>query len=102
MLLEILMQYSSIISHLLSPLERRFRDIQIVIITKFVVVWRVGIKRVHCTERVWGLIDIYIYIKTKKKNKKKNRMLVWLAEGFSENKLRNYTSKRQADLGLTN
>ena len=46
MLLEILMQYSCIISHLLSPLERRFRDFQIVIITNFIVVSSLGIKRV--------------------------------------------------------
>ena len=32
MLLEVLMQFSCIISHLQSRLERRFRDIQIVII----------------------------------------------------------------------
>ena len=48
MLHEGLMQYSCIISHKLSPLERRFRDIQIVIITNFVVVSSVGIKRVDC------------------------------------------------------
>ena len=48
MLLEVLMKYSCIISHLLSSLERRFRDILIVIITNFVVVSSVGIKRVDC------------------------------------------------------
>ena len=48
MLLEVLMQYSCINSHKLSSLERRFRDIQIVIITNFVVVSSVGIKRVDC------------------------------------------------------
>ena len=37
------------ISHSLSPLERRFRDIQIVIITNSVVVLSVGIRRVDCT-----------------------------------------------------
>ena len=45
MLLEILMQCS----HKVPPLERRFRDIQIVIITNFVVVSSVGIKRVDCS-----------------------------------------------------
>ena len=49
MLLEILMQCSCIISHKVPPLERRFRDIQIVIITNFVVVSSVGIKRVYCS-----------------------------------------------------
>ena len=48
MLLEVLMQYSCIISEKLSPLERRFYDIQIVIITNFAVVSNVGIKRVDC------------------------------------------------------
>ena len=48
MLLEVLMQYSCIISHLLSPTERRFRDIQIVVITNFIVVSSVDIKRVDC------------------------------------------------------
>ena len=38
------MQYSCIISHLLSSPERGFRDIQIVIIANFVVVSNVGIK----------------------------------------------------------
>ena len=47
-LLEVLMQYSCIISHQQSPPERRFRDIEIVITTNFVVVWSVGIKRVDC------------------------------------------------------
>ena len=47
-LLEVLMQYSYIISHELSPFQRRFCCIQIVIITKFVVVSSVGIKRVDC------------------------------------------------------
>ena len=32
----------------MSPLEQRFRDIQIVIITNFVIVLRVHIKRVDC------------------------------------------------------
>ena len=41
------MQCFCIISHYPSPLERRFRDIQIVI-TNFVVVSSVGIKRVDC------------------------------------------------------
>ena len=45
-LLEVLMQHSSIISHQLSPPERRFRDIQIIIITNFVLLSSVGIKRV--------------------------------------------------------
>ena len=49
MMLEVLMRYSCIISHKLSsPLERRFGDIQIVIITNFVVVSSDGIKRVEC------------------------------------------------------
>ena len=45
MLLEVLMQYSWIFFYYLSPLKRRFCYIQIVIITKFVVVSSVGIKR---------------------------------------------------------
>ena len=49
MLLEILMQCSCIILHQLPPLERRFGDIQIVIITNCVDVSSVGIKRVDCT-----------------------------------------------------
>ena len=49
MLLEVLMQYSCIISQKLSPLEQRFHDIQIVIITNFVIVSNVGIKRVDST-----------------------------------------------------
>ena len=49
MLLEVLMQYSGKVSHQLSPIERRFRDIQIVIITNFVIVSSVGIKRVDCS-----------------------------------------------------
>ena len=40
------MQYSCIISHLLSSPEGGFCDIQIVIITNFVVLSNVGIKRV--------------------------------------------------------
>ena len=48
MFLEVLMQYSCLISHLLSPLERRFHDIIIVIITNVVVVSSVGIKSVDC------------------------------------------------------
>ena len=49
MLLDILMQYSCIISHQLSLLERRFHDIQIVIIKNLVAVSSgVGIKRVDC------------------------------------------------------
>ena len=51
MLLEVLMQYSCILSHLLSPLERRFRDIHIVIIRNSVIVSSVGISRgltVYC------------------------------------------------------
>ena len=40
----------------MSPLDRRFRDIQIVIITNFVVVSSVGIKRVD-----YKLFDSYIY-----------------------------------------
>ena len=51
--LKFFMQYSCIISHLLSPLQRMFRDIQIVIITNFVVVSNVGIKRVDCI--VWPI-----------------------------------------------
>ena len=42
------MQYHCIISHWLSLLKRRFRDIQIVIVTNFVVVSSVGIKTVDC------------------------------------------------------
>ena len=42
------MQYSCIISHLLSPFARRFRDIQIVIITNYVVVSGIDIMRVDC------------------------------------------------------
>ena len=45
MFLKVLIQYSWKISHKLSPLERRFRDIQIVI-TNFVIGSSVGIKRV--------------------------------------------------------
>ena len=48
MLLEVLMQYSCIISHWLSPLELRFRDSQNVTIAKFVVVSSADIKRVDC------------------------------------------------------
>ena len=48
MLLEVLMQYSGIISQNLSPLVRRFCNIQIVIITNFVAVSSVSIKRVDC------------------------------------------------------
>ena len=48
MLLEVLMQYSGIISLKLSPLELRFCGIQIVTIMNFVVVLSVGIKRVDC------------------------------------------------------
>ena len=44
-----IMRYSCIISHLLSPPERSVRDIQIVIVTNFVVVSSVGIKTVDCT-----------------------------------------------------
>ena len=47
LLLEVLMQYSCILSHELSPIERRFHDIRIVIIKKSVVS-HVGIKRVDC------------------------------------------------------
>ena len=47
-LLEVLMQYSYIISHELSPFQRRFRCIQIVIITNVVVVSSVSMKRVDC------------------------------------------------------
>ena len=43
------MQCSCIISHQLSLSERRFCDIQIVIIANVVVVSSVGIKRVDCT-----------------------------------------------------
>ena len=43
------MQYSSIISHQLSPFEQKFDDIQIVIIRNFIVVASVGIKRLDCT-----------------------------------------------------
>ena len=53
MLLEVLMQYSCIISHKLSLLERRFRNIQIVIKTNFVVVASVGIKRMDLFSE-WG------------------------------------------------
>ena len=49
MLLEVLMQYFCIKSNYLIPLERSLGDIQIVIITNFVVVSSVGIKRVDCT-----------------------------------------------------
>ena len=52
MLLEILMQCSCIISHSLPSLERRFRDIQIVIITNFVFVSSVGTKRVDCINNI--------------------------------------------------
>ena len=48
MLLEVLMQCSGIISDYLSTPERRFRYIQIVIISNFLVVLNVGIKRVDC------------------------------------------------------
>ena len=59
MLLEVLMQYSCIISHYLSPLKRRFRDIQIVILTNFVIVLSIGIKKVDCiTESSNGLVQI--------------------------------------------
>ena len=37
-----------IISYYLSPLQRMFHDIQIVIITNFVIVLSVAIKRVDC------------------------------------------------------
>ena len=52
MLLEVSMQYSYIISHELSPLKRRFRDIQIVIITNSVVLTSVGVTRVDCISLV--------------------------------------------------
>ena len=42
------MEYSRIISHSLSPLEQRFRDIQIVILTNFVVILSVSMMRVDC------------------------------------------------------
>ena len=54
MLLEVSMQCSCIIYLTLSPLERRFRDIQIVIITTFVVVSDVSIKRVECNKNSGG------------------------------------------------
>ena len=41
-------EYSCIICDYLLPLERRFRDSQIVIITNFVLVSSVGINRVVC------------------------------------------------------
>ena len=44
MLLEVSMQ----IFHELSPLKRRFRDIQIVIIANFVVLTSVGVMRIDC------------------------------------------------------
>ena len=55
MLLEVLMQYSCIISRWLSALERMFRESQIIIITNFVVVSSVGIKRVD-------IIYLFIYV----------------------------------------
>ena len=48
MLLENLIQYSCIISHYLSPLKRRFRDIQFVIVTNFGVELSVDIKQADC------------------------------------------------------
>ena len=45
------MQYSCLNSYQLSPLERRVRDIQIVIVMNFVVVLSVGIKRVVCSKK---------------------------------------------------
>ena len=48
------MQYSCIISHQSSPLERRVRDILIVIVMNFVVVSSVGIKRVDCINLFWN------------------------------------------------
>ena len=47
------------ISHQLSPLERRVRDIQIVIVTNFVVLSSVGIKRVDCITLSAGSYHIY-------------------------------------------
>ena len=46
MLLEVLMQYSCIISHKLSPPKQRLCDIQVVIITNFVVVASISVKRI--------------------------------------------------------
>ena len=48
MLLEVLMNIPAYIFIKQSPLEQKFRAIQIVIITNFVVVASVGIKKVDC------------------------------------------------------
>ena len=55
MLLVVLMQYSCIMSHL-TLLERRFRDIQIVIITNFVAVMIVSMKKDDCITESTALV----------------------------------------------
>ena len=78
MWLEVLMQYSGIISQKLSPLVRRFRDILIIIITNFVIVLSVGIKRVDCKTLI--IIICYkrnkqaltIHVAPDKRNSQKN------------------------------
>ena len=56
------MQYSCIISHQLSPLEQRVPDIQIVIVTNFVVVLSVSIKRVDCNSNLTKFQESIQYI----------------------------------------
>ena len=61
MLLEDFMQCFCIISHKPSLFERRFCDIQIVIITNFVVISSVSIKKVDCIYRYvyeWQIFHI--------------------------------------------
>ena len=60
MLLEVLMQYSCLISHSLSPLKRRFRDIQIVIITNVVVLTSAGVTRVNYILRISQVPSVYL------------------------------------------
>ena len=63
MLLKVLMQYSGIISQKLSPLARRFHDIQIAILTNFVVVSNVGIKRLTVSIDTLGKFS-YLFMKS--------------------------------------
>ena len=83
MFLEDFMQCFCIISHQSSSLERMFRDIQIVIITKFVVVSSVDIKRIDCISiclllnflsRVLNVKPQMFEKKTNKKTKKKQQL----------------------------
>ena len=54
-------QYSCIICDKLLPFKRRFRDSQIVIITKFVVVASVGIKMDACILQSYAFRRQYLF-----------------------------------------